>query len=1022
MPDSSRRRWWLLALAGLAVVVIAGLVSLAVLQRVVDTDFAERMLAERIEEASDGALTLELETLRYSVLGGWIEAETVRLVPTDSVEVPVRYEVTVRHARAEGVGRIGLVMGRALEASSLRLDSAGVRITFTGAESDDDTREGESDEDEMPIRIGHFVIERGDLTLAHALSGDTHRFERVAAEAEGIDSARPGPARLLAADDVRARITRIEGTAARGAYRYTSARATASTRDSTLHAAEVRFEAEDPNAVRGALAPIRLATDSLALDGADWLALALRGEYLVGTAELLGGDIALFLGQGDGGEGEPPVVRVRRFEARDGRLALHQPSGDTHRAEGVALTVERFDTTDDDAPLVYARTARLDADRFEGTTGGGLGRYTAQRVRADSDAGTVRAEAIRHTPTVSDAAYVRRARQPAVRLDATTLALDGLDVRALTQRGALHLDEVTLDRLDLAVLTHGGGGEADGLDARIGRLTLRDGRVTVQDGSRRIGADGLSLRVTALDTRRAGRLAEAIHAQAAALRLATPEVAVRTGPLAASTPDGSVRLGGFTARLDGPTQADIEGGPLTVSGLDDRGLDRGAIRFREALLDGFDVRLAFAERTFSGPPVEPDEEDTDEPDENDQTEADPTDLPTPDRDHADLLEALRAALPDLRFETLTLRDGALRAHDLEGDTLRVEAVALTLREADARRDRPVEAATLEWSALRGTLDVQRYDLRTGPMRLATADSSLTLAALHFVPTVPDSVISERGTVVGFPLRIDSLHLNVVGLDAEAFARQRDLRARLVRLDSLDADVYVDRNYTEEAPAPFPHEMAQAAPIRFAMDSVRVEGRLRYRERAPDRAEPGVVDLAAFDLRLARVANDSARVEHPMTASFRARLADDGPLTVEATYDLFAPELDLRYTGSLERMDLTRLNDVTKPLAGVEIESGRVDSLRWDLRAQGERRFEGMVYTFYRDLEIALVDADDGSQSVWDEVLSFLANNLAVRSGNTPDDDPDGREVDYEAPIEEPFIDALLNAIMDGVASQIVWLL
>jgi len=92
----------------------------------------------------------------------------------------------------------------------------------------------------------------------------------------------------------------------------------------------------------------------------------------------------------------------------------------------------------------------------------------------------------------------------------------------------------------------------------------------------------------------------------------------------------------------------------------------------------------------------------------------------------------------------------------------------------------------------------------------------------------------------------------------------------------------------------------------------------------------------------------------------------------------SPEISFRYSGSLDLMDLTRLNSFLEVGENVRIKSGVLQNATFDVNVTAGRA-RGTVRVMYRDLAIAFRNSRTGSErGAYNRVTSYIANAMKIR--------------------------------------------
>ena len=228
---------------------------------------------------------------------------------------------------------------------------------------------------------------------------------------------------------------------------------------------------------------------------------------------------------------------------------------------------------------------------------------------------------------------------------------------------------------------------------------------------------------------------------------------------------------------------------------------------------------------------------------------------------------------------------------------------------------------------------------------------------------------------------------VSGLAYGELLRGKSYRAESIRFSEPSFDALVNREKPAEPFVKSPlmvHEALAAIRQTLKIGSLSItNGRLRYCERVAAGADPGVLTFGAVSMSAEGIAN---RAEGTAAIRVQAQgdLMDAGTLKVLMTIPLTPPDFSLHYSGSLNAMDLTRLDRFLDIAEHTRITSGSAQEASFEIDVNaGQAR--GHVSAIYKDLEIALLNKRTGSaKGLENRAASFLANELKIRHSNGPD--------------------------------------
>ncbi len=361
-------------------------------------------------------------------------------------------------------------------------------------------------------------------------------------------------------------------------------------------------------------------------------------------------------------------------------------------------------------------------------------------------------------------------------------------------------------------------------------------------------------------------------------------------------------------------------------------------------------------------------------------------------------------------------------------TLKVGRVSLTgVRWARLLWGTGVLADVLDKANFEATnLDVEfpesHYGIRCARLRGSVADSELIAEGTEL-----RTLIGDEAFFAGHDFRATRFHVmapecRVLGLAYGELLQGKSYRARSIHFSQPSFDALVNRDKPVEPLVKRPlmlHEALAAVRQPLQVDRLSISnGHLTYRERVVAGAEPGVLTFAGVNISAEGIAN---RGEASPAILLRAQgaLMNAGALKVRMTIPVTSPDFSLHYSGSLSGMDLTRLNAFLGMAEHTRIKSGRAQEAAFEISVTaGQAR--GRVRAIYRDLGIATVDPQTGTEKgLGNRVTSCLAN-LKIRSANVPDTSGSMKEgeVKYTRRPQDEFLQFVWFALRSGVMDVI----
>lgn len=406
---------------------------------------------------------------------------------------------------------------------------------------------------------------------------------------------------------------------------------------------------------------------------------------------------------------------------------------------------------------------------------------------------------------------------------------------------------------------------------------------------------------------------------------------------------------------------------------------------------------------------------------------------TADRSAYVVHEALARQLPEIAVRQLRVHEGALSIQRQRGraaDTLwglSTRVNDLTIDSASARDTSRVlfsDEVTVAFDGYRRVFNDSLYAFAVGPTRASTADASLTVEALQLAPTVSDRAFMRRQDDRTNRFRSAARQVALQGVDYRRFIEERALVMRAAQIDSLVVDVYRNNHLPPDAdgaPPKMPHEAFRALQRAVRIDTIRVsDGHIRYAELAEKGTQPGAISFENVFASIYNVTNDADRMTPatPVVIDATTRVAGAGRLQTTIRLPLLTPHLSVSYQGHLGPMDARAFNETFVNLAGIRIESGHVDSLRFEAKAQ-RGVATGTLRGVYRNLEVETLDKATGDRGVGERIKTLFLNNIALESSNLPASDTlRGVSIDHTHKEGHSFFKFLWLSVRSGLFSLI----
>jgi hypothetical protein len=357
-------------------------------------------------------------------------------------------------------------------------------------------------------------------------------------------------------------------------------------------------------------------------------------------------------------------------------------------------------------------------------------------------------------------------------------------------------------------------------------------------------------------------------------------------------------------------------------------------------------------------------------------------------------------------------------------TLKVGRISLTgvrwarLLWGTAALDDVLAQTSLEATNLDVEFSQAQYGFRCSRLQASVPGSELIAEGSELQPLAGDEAFFAAHAFRTPRFRVVLPQCRVLGLAFGELLQGRSYRAGSVHFSCPSFEALINRDKAPATLVKSPlmvHEALASLQQQLQIGSLSItNGNFRYCERLAVGADPAVLTFGAVSLSIEGIAN---RGEAAAAIQLRGQgdLMDAGTMNVLMTIPITSPNFSLHYSGSLNAMDLTRLDAFLEIAEHTRIKSGTAQEAAFEIDVTaGQAR--GRVRAIYRDLEIAVLDKQTGNEKgLANRVASLFANVLKVRNANTPEGSGSKEgEVNYTRKPDEPFQQFVWFALRTGV--------
>lgn len=361
--------------------------------------------------------------------------------------------------------------------------------------------------------------------------------------------------------------------------------------------------------------------------------------------------------------------------------------------------------------------------------------------------------------------------------------------------------------------------------------------------------------------------------------------------------------------------------------------------------------------------------------------------------------------------TSSLNHMALKATDLLIDSA---------TQADTSRtwfceDITARLNNFNWQTANG---LYRYKVKS--VTLSTQASRLTATGLVMQPLAP-AVFFAKSRDDRFAFNLDTVILN--NFDYQNYHQKGSISISDLVIGKGFFEVYSNPNgplKTTDRLVTFPHWAIRNVKTDLKIDTLRLKNiDVAYKEFHKQSQKTGSVRFEHAKGRFLNITNnkEALKTNNICKAFITSRFMGAGKFDLSFTFNLSDADYKYNYKGTLGPMDMRAANPAVMPLGMVQITSGAVKSLNFNISST-QKTSVGQVILLYNDLKVNVLRKDDEKGYSKKGLLSLFANSFVLKSNN-PDDagkSPRSATVKFIRPSNFPFFQTVWLTILDGIKS------
>lgn len=319
-----------------------------------------------------------------------------------------------------------------------------------------------------------------------------------------------------------------------------------------------------------------------------------------------------------------------------------------------------------------------------------------------------------------------------------------------------------------------------------------------------------------------------------------------------------------------------------------------------------------------------------------------------------------------------------------------------------------------------------YDLSNGiykakfdRLKINTRDENVLLTKVEYAPKMSKSeYFKTKGQNVTMAvMKFDTLRLEK--LNFKQLIDDQQTIAERIQIKNGSVSLYNDKRYPKKAASKIgnsPHQQLMKVQKLIRIDTVFVDNiDILYGEHSAKFNREGTLTFNNAKGTITNLTNDSLALQknRMMKANLSAKIMNAGNLNIHFGFDMLSKDGSHTYSGTLGSMQATSFNKILKPLLNVEIASGNIRKINFNMSANDHRNWGDFRFD-YDHLKISLLNAP-GSDIEKKGIASFIVNQILINDSN-----PDANEkyhvakINYRRVPEHSFFKTMWQSLLDGI--------
>ncbi|UIR55837.1 hypothetical protein LZQ00_16445 [Sphingobacterium sp. SRCM116780] len=313
-----------------------------------------------------------------------------------------------------------------------------------------------------------------------------------------------------------------------------------------------------------------------------------------------------------------------------------------------------------------------------------------------------------------------------------------------------------------------------------------------------------------------------------------------------------------------------------------------------------------------------------------------------------------------------------------------------------------------------------YKVDFDKLKINTRDRNILLTKVVYQPILNKSAFYKKKGKGGsyIVMKFDTVRFE--SFDFKKLLRDKKIYATKTQLKNGLLEIYSDKHYQSKPVNKIgrsPHQRLLKMNTKLSLDTVLLQNtHISYSELSGKYNQVGTITFDKSYATISNMTNDSSTLAKNkwMKVDFLSRVMNSGRLNVLLGFDMTSKEGFYTYKGSLGAMQAPAFNKILKPLLNVEIASGNIKRMSFDMEAN-DRRNWGQFKFDYDNLKVNILGKNADGKLKKKGLVSLLINELLFNTSN-PNEFGEyitGR-VNWHRNPNHTFFKTIWQSLLDGI--------